>query len=259
VNGVLTGLLRCMAAKVIIADDDVRYYTQTLLTMESLLDTADLVRPQNYFDPLPWHAQWDTARTLINRAFGADFPGTLGLRRAALPNGYDGNVLFENLELMRTLRASGGTELNASNLFVRRRPPTTQHFLHQRVRQAYDSFAQPGRLAAELLLLPALISAARKPTTVLPLAAITAIAIAERGRRRAGGRHLLHARAVLWAPLWVAERAACSWIALACRLLGGVRYGERRIAVSAHSIRQLRNRGSKSSELGTKRVKRPRA
>jgi len=33
---------------------------------------ADLVGPQNFFDPLPWHARWDSARTLLNRASGGD-------------------------------------------------------------------------------------------------------------------------------------------------------------------------------------------
>jgi hypothetical protein len=67
------------------------------------------VVPQNYFDPLPWHAAWDSARILLNRGLGMDYPGTLAVRRAAFLSAgcYDGDVLFENLELMRTLRSDG--------------------------------------------------------------------------------------------------------------------------------------------------------
>src|ERR1700712_1501721 len=152
VNGVVTGFRLCGSDKVVIADDDVRYEPAQLHRLELALDTAELVRPQNYFRPLPWHARWDTARSLLNRAVaGADFPGTLAVRltpqlRAA---GYDGDVLFENLELIRTIRASGGRERLMLDLYVRRLPPSTQHFVRQRGRQAYDSFAQPGRMTLE--------------------------------------------------------------------------------------------------------------
>ena len=56
---------------VVIADDDVRYDPRPAHPRRRIsCATHDLVRPQNYFSPLPWHAVWDTARTLINRAFG---------------------------------------------------------------------------------------------------------------------------------------------------------------------------------------------
>ncbi|MBA3488076.1 MAG: glycosyltransferase, partial [Longispora sp.] len=105
VNGVTTGLRLARHEHVIIADDDVRYDEGTLRTVDELLDGVDLVRPQNYFEPSPWHARWDTARTLLNRALAADYPGTLGIRRSMFTTtgGYDGNALFENLELIRTV------------------------------------------------------------------------------------------------------------------------------------------------------------
>ena len=113
VNGVLTGVRECANELVVLADDDVRYAPATLRRTVALLAEADLVRPQNYFDELPWHARWDTARSLLNRVFTGDptfpvgdFPGTLAVRRSALlaVGGYDGDALFENLELMRTIR-----------------------------------------------------------------------------------------------------------------------------------------------------------
>ena len=84
VAGVLTGLRLASTARVVLADADVRYDHATLVAVLERLGDADVVRPQNVFDPLPWHARWDTARTLLNRALGSDYPGTLALRRDAL-------------------------------------------------------------------------------------------------------------------------------------------------------------------------------
>jgi len=82
VAGVTTGVHAASHEFVVIADDDVRYDLAALQRLCRLLEHADLVRPQNYFEPLPWHAVWDTARTLLNRAVADDYPGTLGrLRR----------------------------------------------------------------------------------------------------------------------------------------------------------------------------------
>ena len=124
VNGVLTGLAAASHEAVVLADDDVRYDPAALRRLAALLEAADLVRPQNYFAPLPWHARLDTARTLLNRVAGGDFPGTLGVRRSLVlgAGGYDGDVLFENLELLRTVRAAGGTVLTPLDLYVRRLP-----------------------------------------------------------------------------------------------------------------------------------------
>nr|MDQ3958506.1 glycosyltransferase family 2 protein [Actinomycetota bacterium] len=95
VAGVTTGIETAHCEKVVVADEDVRYDGASLERIEDLLERFDLVRPQNYFDPLPWHALWDTGRTLLNRALAADYPGTLGVRRSAFltAGGYDGDVM----------------------------------------------------------------------------------------------------------------------------------------------------------------------
>lgn len=153
---------------VIIADDDVRYRPEQLAEMVERLAGWDLVPPQNVFvtpgGTLPWHARWDTARILINRAVGGDYPGTFGLRRTAFlaTGGYDGDVLFENLQMMRTMRAAGARIARAEGMFVARIPPTARQFWHQRIRQAYDDFGQPGRLVIEASWLPLALSAARR-------------------------------------------------------------------------------------------------
>jgi hypothetical protein len=246
VAGVVTGLRRVRTAKAVIADDDVRYDPFALRRIVTLLDDAGVVRPQNVFSPAPWHAVLDGGRTLIARATGGDWPGTLGIRMDAYARagGYDGSVLFENLELVRTLRAAGARELVAYDLFVARRPPAASHYFAQRVRQAYDEFARPGRLAAHLALAPALgLATWRFGGRALAGFAVAAIAVAEAGRARAGARRVFPARTAVLAPLWVLERAATSWCALALRLgRGGVRYSHGTLRVAANPERALRRR-----------------
>ncbi len=245
VAGVLTGVRRASHDALVIADDDVRYDAAALDAVASALDEADVVRPQNYFDPLPWHARLDTARTLINRVTGGDWPGTLGVRRRRLieSGGYDGDVLFENLELVRTVVASGGRESVRFDVFVRRAPPSTAHFLSQRVRQAYDEFARPARLAIWLGVLPMTAMLAARRPRLLGAASVAAIAAAECGRRRAGATRVFPASAALLAPIWILERGVCAWLAVAARLaLGGVPYHGRILSRAANPIGALRRR-----------------
>jgi hypothetical protein len=232
VAGVRTGIAQAAFEHVVIADDDVRYDLDSLARVDALLDHADAVRPQNYFDPCSWHAQWDTARTLINRCIARDWPGTFGLRRSTFirMDGYDGDVLFENLELVRSVKASGGTVVSPLDLYVRRRPPSTRHFLSQRVRQAYDEFARPPVFAvwlaiAPVMILTAVLTGLRQALVVAALMAATAIIMAEIGRQKAGGSRVFPLCATFLAPLWVAERAITSWMAIVARVRGGMPYG----------------------------------
>jgi hypothetical protein len=248
VAGVHTGVSRAVHEHVVIADDDVRYDRAGLVRMSALLDRYDLVWPQNVFDELPWHARWDTARSLLNRAFGADFPGTLGIRRSRFiaMKGYDGDVLFENLELMRTVEAHGGRSVAPLDFLVDRRPPTVSHFWGQRVRQAYDDFAVPRRMVCWLSLVPLIalvLARARRPGRVLAATSVVATALAERGRRRGGVRGAFPISSSLLAPVWVLERGVCAWLAVVQRVrYGGVRYGDTVVVRAAHSRRDLRRR-----------------
>jgi hypothetical protein len=255
VAGVITGVRLASCEKVVIADDDVRYDEAALLALSRALDRADVVRPQNYFDPLPWHACLDTARTLLNRVTGGDWPGTLGVRRSLLlrTNGYDGDVMFENLELVRTVTAAGGRQAGPLDLYVRRLPPEATHFWSQRVRQAYDELARPVRLAAWLAVLPlAGVLLAWRGPLALAGAAAAAIVAAEAGRRRAGGDRVFPAAASLAAPLWLLERGVCAWIAVGVRIvLGGIPYRGRILKKAANSSRQLRRLHQNPAEAGS--------
>jgi hypothetical protein len=246
VAGVLTGLRLARCERIVIADDDVRYDDDALEAVVAALDDADVVRPQNYFDPPRWHTRIDTARSLLNRVSGGDWPGTLAVRRSVLrrTGGYDGSVLFENLELVRTVRAAGGREALRRDIFVRRIPPTTRHYVSQRVRQAYDEFARPLRLVVWLSVLPLLTATARwGGATAVLLGVALVIVVAEVGRWIDGGRKVFSFSSALLAPLWVVERGLCAWAALGSRLVwGGVRYRGRVVRIAATSNRVLRRR-----------------
>ncbi|MHC2998256.1 glycosyltransferase family 2 protein [Microbacterium sp. HJ5] len=244
-RGALTGIRLARHDCVIVADDDVRYGDRSLASAVALLAEADFVRLQNVYTAQPWFVRWDTARVLVGRAFGGDFGGTVALRRSALERagGYSTDVLFENLELERTVRFAGGRVLVARDVLVPRIPPTLAHFARQRVRQAYDDFAQPGRLVVELSLLPVLVAALlARARGVIVLIALAAVALAETGRRAGATRSALSASAALWAPAWAAERAIAVWVAVVHRLRGGVPYAGSRIFSAATPAGLLRSR-----------------
>ena len=239
-RGAMTGIEATRFERIVIADDDVRYSTASLQEMLERLRRADFVRPQNTFSPAPWHARWDTGRSLLNRALGGDFSGTVGVRRSVVIDGggYNTDVLFENLQLERTVQVRGGAVDVALDLYVHRRPPTVKRFVEQRVRQAYDDFAQPGRLVRELAVLPLVVAcAAKRRFGWIALGVACTIATAETGRRRGGGAAVFPPSAALWAPLWVAERAVAIWLAILLRLRGGVKYRDARLARAAAPVR----------------------
>lgn len=252
VGGVLTGVRLASHERIIIADDDIRYDPESLLSVASALDEFDVVRPQNFFFPSPWHARWDTGRTLLNRVLDGDWPGTLGVRRSILraTHGYDGSVMFENLELVRTVIAAGGKEAVRPGVYVRRLPSTVSHFWSQRVRQAYDEFARPFRLVIQLSILPAAFFLWLWHPWLLAAVVMLVIGMAEIGRIKSGGRKFFPADASLFAVLWLGERAVCSWLAVGSRVfLGGVRYKGTLLRRAATSPGVLRERHAHARQL----------
>jgi hypothetical protein len=236
VGNVLAGVRLALHERVVVADDDVRYDEASLRRIASLLESEVVVRPQNYFDPMPWHAWWDSGRTLVARVLGGDWPGTLAFRRSALleAGGYRGDVLFENYELVSVLtRRAAQREVVALDLFVARRPPAARQFWSQRVRQAYDEWARPSRLVVQLAWFPiTAVLALRRPRFLTAAVAAPAL-LAEAGRRRAGGGSVFPWWCSLAGPVWVTERSVAVWLAVVARLRGGVRYRGDRILVAA--------------------------
>ena len=225
-RGVLTGLRHAACEKIIVADDDVRHDRESLEYLVAALDSNDAVLPQNYFEPAPWHAVLDTARILLNRVTGGDWPGTIAFRKSRLPFGYNADVLFENYEMVLTIARNGGRILRADGCYVKRRPPTVRHYLDQRIRQAYDEFARPHRLTLQLAILPLCLTLwALRLRPLLAGAAALSIAAAECGRRKYDGHRYFAALSALAAPLWLLERGICSWLAVYSRVrYGGIQY-----------------------------------
>jgi len=243
VTGAMTGIAASRHQSVVVADDDVRYGHAELSEVVRALRVADLVLPQNVPTCWPWWAWWESGRVLLNRAVAVDWPGTVGCRRDVVlrVGGWSPDVLFENLEMARTVEAAGGSVVHRPDILVHRRPPSLRHFLRQRVRQAYEDAASPVRLVLGLATVPAFVVLGRR-AKALATAVATLVVVAEAGRRRSGGHRAFPRATSLAAPVWVVERGVCSWLALWARWRGGVRYHGQRLAVAAHSPRELRRR-----------------
>jgi hypothetical protein len=136
---------------------------------------------------------------------------------------------------------------------VARRPPTTDHFFSQRVRQAYDEFARPHRLIAALSILPVLSSLLVTGHWWLAAATFVGAPVlaAEAGRRQYGGGAVFPPSSALWAPAWVLERGLCAWLALGMRAIrGGVPYAGHVLTVAANSERTIARRLAGPSPVG---------
>lgn len=254
VVGALTGIHASRQELVILADDDVRHTAQSVRRLVSALATADLVRPVNVYDSWPWQAQWDGARSLVNVALGTDWPGTFALRRSTILGcgGWSTDVLFENLELWRTVKTFGGRVIDVGHLVVPRRAPDLRQFWGQRVRQAYDDLAQPARLLTEMSILPGLVLVASRRVSLLGLWVASVVLLAGWGRHRVGAERV--PRTVpLWAPVWVLERGVCVWLAILSRLRGGARYHGGRLRKAANAESDLRARWVAGARDGTGR------
>lgn len=128
VNGIHTGVDAASCGQIIVGDDDIRYTAEDIARACRLLQEAEMVRPQNYLSPLPWWAKMEAARMLINRAVlpTGDYPGTCAFRRETFRRvgHYDGDVLFDNEEIVRHFALSGAGIAYAVDFFILKRPPT---------------------------------------------------------------------------------------------------------------------------------------
>ena len=229
VNGIHTAIEQTTMAKIILGDDDVRYRAAELVEVARLLDNFEVVRPQNYLLPLPWWAKMEAARMLINRATlrTADYPGTCAFRRVAFlaAGHYDGDVLFDNEEIIRHFARHGAAIAWATDLFVAKRPPAFRKWLEQRPRQAYEDFPLRAKTAFFFLLLPLLLLLLfLRPQIGLAFLfslGTGAILLALAGRRRGAAAKYVPLNVCLFAPLWVLERSLSSW----CALYWFLRYG----------------------------------
>lgn len=236
VNGVHTGVALAGCESIILADDDIRYTSADVERMCASLEQYEMVRPQNYLSPLPWWGRMEAARMLINRGVlrTGDYPGTCGLRRSTMlrVGHYDGDVLFDNEEIVRHFILQGASVCHANDFFVLKRPPTLAKWREQRPRQAYEDFVMRAKTLAFMAVLPLalVIGQAGGPGALLAYgAALSALAmiVAERGRR-GGARKFFPPLITLHAPLWVLERSISVYWALYWRVFhGGYPFGDK--------------------------------
>ena len=169
--------------------------------------------------------------------------GRSAIRRSTFRDmgGYDGNVLFENLELMRTVRAPRWPGRPSARCLCRTTSSDGRPLLGsagppglRRHRTALAAGRFPAGAAHRTARRPGRTSAGRRGPVRLrrPGRGRTA----PRGRRGAlpgpgaGAGTGLGARAVSLLLARVGQAV----------LLGGVRYGDRRLGLAAHSVRRLR-------------------
>lgn len=223
VNGIHTGVERASCEKIVLADDDIRYAPGDVARICTLLDEFEMVRPQNYLKPLPWWARMEAARMLINRAtlLTGDYPGTCAFRRSAMlrVGHYDGDVLFDNEEIIRHFAAAGASIDYAIDFFIRKRPPQHSKWKEQRPRQAYEDFGLRAKTALFVSLpivvfLGAICAGMVGLLLCIALITLVASAVAVLGRARGEAVKFFPAYIPLYASLWVFERSASTYWAL---------------------------------------------
>ncbi|MFN2492042.1 MAG: glycosyltransferase family 2 protein [Pyrinomonadaceae bacterium] len=237
VNGVHTGVDLASSERIILADDDIRYTHGDIDRMCDLLDKFEMVRPQNFLSPLPWWARLEAARMLMNRGAlrAGDYPGTCGFRRSTMRRvgPYDGDVLFDNEEIVRHFALKGAHINYALDFFLLKRPPTFAKWVEQRPRQAYEDFVMRLKTAAFLSVLPAvcltLLFAGSQAAFYLALSiSLCAMLVTLRGLLRDSAYRFFPTTSLLSAPLWVLDRSLSVYWAVYWRLrYGGYPFGPR--------------------------------
>lgn len=237
VNGVHTGVDLASSEKIVLADDDIRYTSEEITRACDLLERHEMVRPQNYLSPLPWWGRMEAARMLINRGVlrTGDYPGTCAFRRSTFlrVGHYDGDVLFDNEEIVRHFVLQEADVFYALGLFVHKRPPTFRKWMEQRPRQAYEDFVMRAKTLLFASLLPiilmlGILGGVQAMLLFACFVSVCAVLLALRGLWRDRADRVFPTYVILYAPLWVAERVLSTYWALYWRVAhGGYPFGDR--------------------------------
>ena len=240
VNGVHTGVEAASCEYIIVADDDIRYTASNINRMRQLLSEYEVVRPQNFISPSPIWACLENARILINRGVlrAGDYPGTCGFRRSTMlrVGPYDGDVLFDNEEMIRHFAVQGATIKYALDFFVLKRPPAFRKWLEQRPRQAYEDFSMRLKTLGFASLLPLLtvlfaFGYRTAALVTLSLVSLLAMGLSLKGLLRNRAYKVFGFAVPLYAPLWIFERSISEYWALYWRVrYGGYPFGDQMLS-----------------------------
>jgi len=212
--------------KVIVAGRNVRYDEDAVGRICALLDTHEVVEPQDYFAPLPWWSGIEAARMLVHRGVDPlpDHGVTFGMRKWPVRGLRSIDVAWSNgVDSVRRLAAQGAEVFSACDVFVRRLPTTLTEWLHERKQQADDDFAMPLKSAFFFAILPmavvmALLEGSRVAGGYAGAIAVGSMVLALRGR--SGAASFFPLRVCLCAPIWVLERSLSVYWALFQKLRG---------------------------------------
>lgn len=212
--------------KVIVAGPNVRYDEDAVGRICALLDSHEVVEPQDYFAPLPWWSGIEEARMLVHRGVDPlpDHGVTFGMRKWPVRGLRSIDVAWSNgVDSVRRLAAQGAEVFSACDVFVRRLPPRLAEWLRERPRQADDDFVLPLKTAFFFTLLPAavlltVLGGVRLAGGYAGAVACASMVLAIRGRM--GASSVFPLRACLSAPLWVLERSVSVYWALFRKLRG---------------------------------------
>jgi hypothetical protein len=146
---------------------------------------------------------------------------------------YDGDVLFDNEEIIRHFARAGATISYATNLFVQKRPPLFRKWIEQRPRQAYEDFGLRAKttLFFSVPILALMIGSAWGAKALLLYSLIlfaVSIALAVAGRRRGKASNYFPWSVCLFAALWIVERSFSTYWALYWHFSrGGYPFGDK--------------------------------
>jgi hypothetical protein len=146
---------------------------------------------------------------------------------------YDGDVLFDNEEIVRHFALNGGDINYALDFFIVKRPPTFTKWLEQRPRQAYEDFVMRAKTAAFLAVIPStlllsLLTGARSVIFFLAMLSVLSVLLSSRGLVRNAAYRFFSVRSPLYAPLWILERSLSVYWALYWRArYGGYPFGQK--------------------------------
>jgi hypothetical protein len=168
---------------------------------------------------------------LINRATlrAADYPGTCGFRRQTFIKAgeYDGDVLFDNEELIRHFARSNARIAYENDFFILKSAPTFKKWLEQRPRQAYEDFGLRLKTILFAALLPISMAIAIVDPKWLSIFFFS-ILIALAGWLRGSARKYFPFRVCFFAPLWIFERTLSTYWAFYWFVTrGGYPFGKR--------------------------------
>jgi len=145
---------------------------------------------------------------------------------------YDGDVLFDNEEIVRHFALQGANIKYARDFFILKRPPSFTKWLEQRPRQAYEDFVMRAKTVAFLSVLPLVlalgfVSVGAAMSFVIAIS-LVALLLCYRGLLSDRAYKFFPLSSPLYSLLWVFERSLSVYWALYWRArYGGYPFGQR--------------------------------